>query len=230
MERERPDPLGLPGMPQLREQSLLLGRERVVGRRLMAEPLQALEQTVRIGAERFGDPSPHSHLRIRGLSPHSHVLAARELGEANRDVGRRAVAAGVGVEDAAAAEGVGGRDRAHDDAVVAAGDQGALAAQLVEMAAEPRDAGRALAGAVVDVDARAVLDPRVELDIEDVRRLDRLAREDVAAHRVGVAQVDRDALARRGALHALVVDLDLAHARASARWEHQQLVTAADRA
>src|SRR3954452_16638141 len=50
---------------------------------------------------------------------------AGEAGEVDGEVGGGAVAAGVGIEDAAASEGVGRGDGADDDAVVGAGDQGA---------------------------------------------------------------------------------------------------------
>ena len=75
----------------------------------------------------------------------------------------------VRVEHAAAGD---GRRPAQDDAVVARGDERRGQPQLGEALAGPDDARRDGGGAVMDVEARAVLDRLElrELDVEPVAR------------------------------------------------------------
>ena len=82
--------------------------------------------------------------------------------------------------------------------------------------------------------ARAPLDGDVELHLEHVRRLQPGVRrgEDVTARDVAhldADQVDRDALARRGPLKRLIVDLDRPHPRVAGVRKDHQLIPPPDR-
>ncbi len=126
------------------------------------------------------------------------------------------------LEDDPAAERVRRRDRADDDPVAAAREHRPLEPQLPEPVAERRQPRRRLARAVVDVDAHRVVGvAQVERRVEDRARRDGArGGEDVAAPdraAVDPGEVQRDALARLGALDGLVVDLDAAHAHGHRR-------------
>ena len=118
-------------------------------------------------------------------------LAAAQALQARERVGPAAVAARGGVEHDAAAEGVGRRDRAHDDAVAGARHERLLQARLPQPVAEVGQARGRLARAVVHVRAhpvrrvaqreRAVEDPR--------RRHGARRRDDVAARDVAHASI-----------------------------------------
>jgi FAD/FMN-containing dehydrogenase len=120
------------------------------------------------------------------------------------------VAARAGVEHHAAAQGVGRRDRAHDDVVAGAGEQRALEAQLPQAGAERGEPARRLAGAVVDVDARAVLGVRAQREgrvedaagPDDARGGDHVAAADGAALEAG--EVTDAAIAESEAQRAMI--------------------------
>src|SRR3954453_937087 len=99
MEGERPDALGPAGMPQLPEQPLLVGVELALWRRLVSGRLQALEH--RLGPVQLRGMALRGPVQLPGLSRELHGLAAGEAGEVDGEVGGGAVAAGVGIEDAA---------------------------------------------------------------------------------------------------------------------------------
>src|SRR3954469_25917927 len=81
-------------------------------------------------------------------------------------------------------------------------------------------------------DARPVLGPLdpLEGDVHAVGRRERPGRDDVAARDRVADEVQRDTLAPRGALHALVMPLDAADAGLAAAGEDRHVIAARGRA
>src|SRR5205085_10391865 len=119
-----------------------------------------------------------------------------------------------------------------DEVVAGAGEERLLEAQLPEAAAELCQPGGCLAGAVMDLDAPAVLGiAEGQRRVDDVGRRD--VAEDVAAGDVAhldADEVDGDALAGLGAVDRLVAHLHATDPRAVAGGLDRELVAAADRA
>ena len=145
------------GLAEREERGALVGRQLGVGRRLGAGGDVALLERERLGVQR----------RRGDLGVGAELLAPFERHEAHERVVGRPVAGGIGVQDGRLAEQlvVAQAPDLHDVAV--RDRQGLVAAQLVEAPAEPADARLGLGLAVDDEDVGAVLEARVDGDVED---------------------------------------------------------------
>ena len=193
--------------------------------RLVAGRAQALLERERGGDSGAGAGSGGARRRAR-----RPAARARRGGGARGARGPRGAGRGGarGVEDDAAAERVGRRDRAHDDAVAVARRAAARSRRAATARRRGRSAARAprgcrggrgraaRGGRVADVEAQS----STSAGSSRCPARERVAAADGAALDAG--EVDGDALAGVRARHRLVVDLHRAHARRRARGQQRE--------